>query len=131
MEELEGLAEGSGVPFETIFVQNLSEEFDDAVPTTFTLGNQHGAKTLRCSDIVLVGGPSELRVVAHNEDSGVADVNHTAIIRARIGNQPRFVAFTYLGDLPTGAFGANANGIAFTLNCTHAFSEVVLAMLKY
>lgn len=56
-------------------------------------------------------------VVAHNEDSGAEDVNHTAIVTASIGSSPTFVAYTYLGDLPSGAFGFNANGIAFTLNC--------------
>ncbi|KAJ0396201.1 hypothetical protein P43SY_001908 [Pythium insidiosum] len=117
MKELRGIAEGSGVPFETIFVQNLSEEFDDAVPADFTLGvGRSRLKTLRCSDVVLVGGPDALRVVAHNEDSGAADLNHTAIITAKIGASPRFVAYTYLGDLPTGAFGFNDQGIGFTLN---------------
>ncbi|GLD92396.1 hypothetical protein PINS_up000929 [Pythium insidiosum] len=117
VKELRGIAQGSGVPFETIFVQNLSEEFDDAVPADFTLGvGQSHLKTLRCSDVVLVGGPDALRIVAHNEDSGASDLNHTAIVTAKIGSSPRFVAYTYLGDLPTGAFGFNDKGIGFTLN---------------
>jgi hypothetical protein len=118
MEELRGLAEGSGLPFETVFVMNLSEEFDDAVPADVALGSPAARhKTLRCSDIVLVGGPEQLRVVAHNEDADVSDVNHAAIVTATIGDRPTFVAFTYLGDLPSGAFGYNARGVAFTLNC--------------
>lgn len=27
-----------------------------------------------------------------------------------------FIAFNYIGDIPTGAFGFNSNGIAFSLN---------------
>lgn len=120
MDELRGIAEGSGLPFETVFVMNLSEEFDDIVPKDFTLGagsRRAHQKTLRCSDIVLVGGPQQLHVVAHNEDGDVADMNHTAVITAKIGDAPRFVAYTYLGDLPSGAFGFNSKGVAFTLNC--------------
>lgn len=119
VDELRGIAEGSGVPFETVFVMNLSEEFDDIVPKDFTRGagsRRAHEKTLRCSDIVLVGGPQQLRAVAHNEDGDVADMNHTAIITAKVGTRPQFVAYTYLGDLPSGAFGFNDKGVAFTLN---------------
>ncbi len=126
MVELRGLAEGSGVPFETIFVMNLSEEFDDFVPQSFTLGAGSRLvyqKTLRCSDIVLVGGKEQLRVVAHNEDGTAADLNHTAIVIAKIGDSPQFAAYTYLGDLPSGAFGYNDKGIAFTLHCESRWSR--------
>lgn len=99
---------------QTIFLLNLVEEFEDSIPATFkpSAARRH---TLRCSDIVLTG--PRTRVVAHNEDSGAEDVNHTAIVTAKIGSNPKFVAYTYLGDLPSGAFGFNANGVAFTLNC--------------
>ncbi|KAE9075954.1 hypothetical protein PF010_g24096 [Phytophthora fragariae] len=91
MEELEGVAEGSGVPFEVIFIENIVENS----PIRFLPG---------------------VHVVAHNEDSGEVDVNRTAIVIAKIGDEPKFVAYTYLGDLPSGAFGFNENGVAFTLN---------------
>ncbi|RHY91142.1 hypothetical protein DYB37_000776 [Aphanomyces astaci] len=45
-----------------------------------------------------------------------SDVNRTALITAKIKNNPWFTAFTYLGDLPTGAFGANQHGVAFSMN---------------
>ncbi|TYZ65765.1 hypothetical protein PybrP1_012634 [[Pythium] brassicae (nom. inval.)] len=116
VDELRGIAEGSAVPFETIFLLNLVEEFEDSIPATFKPEAPAAARrhTLRCSDIVLTG--PRTRVVAHNEDSGAEDVNHTAIVTAKIGGNPKFVAYTYLGDLPSGAFGFNANGVAFTLN---------------
>lgn len=149
VDELRGIAEASGVPFEvlsrslhhvqvafirlvltarshtlsfrrycvalqTIFLMNLIEEFEDSIPSTFKahIARRH---TLRCSDIVLTA--PHLRAVVHNEDGGAGDVNRTAIITAKIGRNPKFVAYTYLGDLPSGAFGFNENGVAFTLNC--------------
>lgn len=117
VEELEGIAEGSDVPFETIFIENIVEEFSNSFPPSFQNGNfptELRHLILRCSDIVLTS--SEMHVVAHNEDCGAVDVNRTAIVIAKIGDEAKFVAYTYLGDLPSGAFGFNENGVAFTLN---------------
>lgn len=138
MAELQGIADGSGLPFEvggrvdffvrivmmsnfaaqTVFIENLSEEFENSIPSSFNVAAVSASErepTLRCSDIVLVS--PTVRVVAHNEDSGAQDVNRTAIVTAKIGNDPKFVAYTYMGDLPSGAFGFNSAGVAFTLNC--------------
>ncbi|KAH7460817.1 uncharacterized protein KRP23_14523 [Phytophthora ramorum] len=117
VEELEGMAEGSDVPFETIFVENIVEEFSNSVPPSFQreiFAAQERHPVLRCSDIVLTS--QDVHVVAHNEDSGEMDVNRTAVVIARIAGEPKFVAYTYLGDLPSGAFGFNENGVAFSLN---------------
>jgi hypothetical protein len=92
----------------------LSEEYGDAIPSTFE--PIFAMKTLKCSDIVLYG--EKTHMVVHNEDSSFSDVNHTALVIAKIGHTPRFVGYTYLGDLPTGAIGYNDHGIGFTLNCT-------------
>eukprot|EP00644_Phytophthora_capsici_P014697 jgi/Phyca11/20989/fgenesh1_pg.PHYCAscaffold_78_\ len=43
------------------------------------------------------------------------------------GNDPKFVAYTYLGDLPSGAFGFNEHGVAFTLNFVQP-SEIFVEM---
>ncbi|KAG2775381.1 hypothetical protein PC129_g14300 [Phytophthora cactorum] len=117
VEELEGVAEGSDVSFETIFIENIVEEFSNSIPPSFqsdVFSTEARHPVLRCSDIVL--SSSEMHVVAHNEDSGEVDVNRTAIVIAKIADEPKFVAYTYLGDLPSGAFGFNQNGVAFTLN---------------
>ena len=44
------------------------------------------------------------------------NVNTTVIIDASFGGKYRFVAYTYLGDLATYAFGFNNHGIGFTIN---------------
>ncbi|CAK4659369.1 unnamed protein product [Aphanomyces euteiches] len=109
VEELQGIAAGSGVPFETLFLMNIVEEYSNSLPQPSTFQKQ-----MHCSDLTL--HTADLCVVGHNEDSGFADVNHTAIVTAKIGGNPWFTAYTYLGDLPTGAFGANEHGIAFSMN---------------
>uniref|UniRef100_K3WCK1 Peptidase C45 hydrolase domain-containing protein n=1 Tax=Globisporangium ultimum (strain ATCC 200006 / CBS 805.95 / DAOM BR144) TaxID=431595 RepID=K3WCK1_GLOUD len=117
VEELQGMAQGSNLPFETLFLTNIIEEYEDSIPASFHAESVSAAvrrPVLRCSDIVLTS--TRLRAVAHNEDGGRNDLNRTAIITARIGSSPKFVAYTYLGDLPSGAFGFNEHGVAFTLN---------------
>ncbi|GMF13618.1 unnamed protein product [Phytophthora lilii] len=117
VEELEGVADGSDVPFETIFIENIVEEFSNSIPPSFQSGvfpAEERHPVLRCSDIVLTS--EKMHVVAHNEDSAEVDVNRTAIVTAQITNEPKFVAYTYIGDLPSGAFGFNEKGVAFTLN---------------
>ncbi|ETW08522.1 hypothetical protein H310_01085 [Aphanomyces invadans] len=109
VEELEGISAGSGEPFSTLFLINLIEEFGQSIPRPNAFQCQ-----LHCSDLVL--HTSNLCVVGHNEDSGAGDVNHTALVTAKIKGEPWFTAYTYLGDLPTGAFGANEHGVAFSLN---------------
>lgn len=114
---MEGIADGSDVPFETIFIENIVEEFSNSIPPSFQRNlfpDEARHPVLKCSDIVLTGEATH--VVAHNEDSGEVDVNRTAIVIAKIADEPKFVAYTYLGDLPSGAFGFNEHGVAFTLN---------------
>ncbi|KAF1793375.1 Peptidase C45 [Phytophthora cactorum] len=95
VEELEGVAEGSDVSFETIFIENIVEEFSNSIPPSFqsdVFPTEARHPVLRCSDIVL--SSSEMHVVAHNEDSGEVDVNRTAIVIAKIAGEPKFVAYT-------------------------------------
>ncbi|KAG6958742.1 hypothetical protein JG688_00010374 [Phytophthora aleatoria] len=132
VEELEGVAEGSDVSFETIFIENIVEEFSNSIPPSFqsdVFPTEARHPVLRCSDIVL--SSSEMHVVAHNEDSGEVDVNRTAIVIAKIADEPKFVAYTYLGDLPSGAFGFNQNGVAFTLNSKRVWNIEVASFNRH
>ena len=51
MEELHGLADGAGVPFEHAFMTTLNEEFSDWVSEEFRF-----EPTESCSDIILNEG---------------------------------------------------------------------------
>jgi hypothetical protein len=56
VEELEGIAEGSDVSFETIFLENIVEEFSNSVPPSFqseVFAEEERHPVLRCLDIVL------------------------------------------------------------------------------
>lgn len=79
-----------------------------------SLANPHGRRAVdACSDYQLC--TPERCLVAHNDDNDFSLLNHTALITATFG-AIRFTGFTYLGDLTTGAFGFNNQGVAVSLN---------------
>jgi len=124
LKELEGIAEGAGIPFQWILVGQLQEEFLHQLNLTHSevmppshgsrLGGNRGVAD-HCSDYMLCS-PSQC-VDGHNEDGPVSNVNRTFMVDAQLGGpENRFQAFVDMGELPTGAFGWNARGIGFSLN---------------
>ena len=114
--ELQGIADGSQVPFETLFINQMSEEFSYFYKPSVNEAFQHNPQ--RCSDLAWISKEGRAYLV-HNEDSGGGDMNHTALISAPqgVGSQGvPFTTYTYLGNTPTGAFGWNANDLLFTMN---------------
>ncbi len=126
VRELEGMASASGVPFGHLFLMQMKEEFTYFVPNDGAggaRGRRHPAVSRhnpeRCSDLLWAGDEhGHTTYLAHNEDSGADDLNHTALISAPQGvaGGPAFTAFTYLGNTPTGAFGWNEHRLLFTMN---------------
>jgi hypothetical protein len=117
VEELQGISAGAGVSFHIIFVQNIAEEYNYYVPTEGYPPLVH--QTLHCSDYLIYS--SELFVDIHNEDYSEWSLNTTALVQAVFMDSEavvvsNFTGYTYAGDLPTGAFGFNSNGIVFSLN---------------
>mmetsp|Transcript_24300 Transcript_24300/g.39031 ORF Transcript_24300/g.39031 Transcript_24300/m.39031 type:complete len:323 (-) Transcript_24300:115-1083(-) len=106
VEELRGIANGSQIAFETIFINNLFEEFSAAMPDGKDRGGIDG-----CSDYVVCEKTSGPCLIGHNEDNDLRDVGHAFVLETR-----NFIAYTYMGDLPSGAFGFNSHGVGFTLN---------------
>jgi len=95
LEELRGVAAGSGVDEFSIFKLNMQEE-TRAAP----------AKADGCSDYT---APP---VVGHNEDNRASEKNKTFLAEVAFDGE-WFSALTYAGELPTAGFGWNAH-VAFT-----------------
>ena len=111
--ELRGMSDGSGEPFETIFLQNIVLEFSDCASDK----SEPPIIGLSCTDFMMCPPAPAACAVAHNEDNDVTDLNRTALVTARVGNGgPTWNAYTYLGELPSGAFAYNDAGFGFTLN---------------
>jgi isopenicillin-N N-acyltransferase like protein len=106
--ELRGMAEGSGVPFETLFVLNAGAEL------TQSLGR------FECTvvGITASGTADEHVLLAHNEDATAGWGDLTYVIKAQPDEAPAFVAFTYAGLLLHQ--GVNAAGLGSVGNALYA-----------
>ena len=109
-EELKGIASGTGLEFHVVFAMNLIQELKIMI-------NEQSAHKLayddQCSDYAVQNTTTAF--ITHNEDSGLNDIDHTFLAKVSFGDK-RFIAYTYCGDLPTGAFGFVPKEFAFTLN---------------
>lgn len=105
IDELEGMAEGAGVPFEKLFVINLRGEYRRYAGD----GDEGG-----CSTFSRVS--PDTAVFGHNEDGLALYRGQTYLVRARPQDKPVFAAFCYPGFLPGNAFGFNDAGICFAAN---------------
>jgi hypothetical protein len=124
VQEMEGMAEAAGVPFETLFIVALKQEWSGilyrAEKNNTHLLDDVGISKLsdHCSDYAMCS--PQRCVGAHNEDGPDYDVNNTFVLDAQLGDT-RFRAFVYMGSLPTSAFAVNSHGIGFSLNFVHSW----------
>ena len=108
VEELGGMAEGSGVPLETLFALNASAELNQA------LGN------FECTVVgITPAGTADGHVlVGHNEDATAGWGDYAYVVKAEPRGAPAFAAFTYAGLLLHQ--GVNAAGLASVGNALYA-----------
>ncbi|MGH9174568.1 MAG: C45 family autoproteolytic acyltransferase/hydrolase, partial [Vicinamibacterales bacterium] len=99
VEELRGMAEGSDVPFETLFSMNALQETrflagrDAASPAP---DDDDGCTSLAASGAATANGHV---LLAHNEDAGTIRQAFPYVVRARPTGRPAFVGFAYSGLL--------------------------------
>jgi isopenicillin-N N-acyltransferase-like protein len=111
VEELEGVAEATGLPFKEIFLAVCEELWEPAAW-------QAGMPTLTrgCTDMAARGQATVdgATLVAHNNDLPAEAEDHLVIIKARAVGEPEFLAVS-AGGLGFSA-GFNAAGISMTGN---------------
>ena len=106
--ELRGMAEGSGVPFETLFVLNAGAELTQSL----------GRFECTVAGITAAGTADGHVLLAHNEDATAGWGDLTYVIKAEPDEAPAFVAFTYAGLLLHQ--GVNAAGLGSVGNALYA-----------
>ena len=138
VEELQGVADGSGIAFNDVWMLNTLDELGTYISTYNVSSNgvrgeaNTGGSSLlveHCTDILTNSALSP--AWGHNEDGDVHDrlsnyfVNAT-IFEADAEGHPtavvaeRFVSFTYAGSLAGDAYGWNHHGIALSQNAVFA-----------
>ena len=128
IDEIQGMADGANVTFAELFVINTKLALTYFAPASLRgqFGGGHGVD--QCTDYFLRRDEhgANVTMLAHNEDADDGDAGHTFIAHVRFrGDEPSWSAFVYAGALPTGGFGWNSNGLAFTLNYVAPLSGVV------
>lgn len=125
VEELEGLAEGAGVPFPELFLLNCGEEFlceagpaDPAAGVADpggTAAGRTGPPRDRCTNVSIVGGGC---VLGHNEDWVPDDAGRNVLFRLRVESGPTLLGMTAAGYLP--ATGCSSYGLAVGANTLYS-----------
>ncbi|GGE05200.1 peptidase C45 [Aureimonas endophytica] len=98
--ELEGLAEGLGLPFAEVFAWNCRGDISAMAPDGCTT--------------VQVPGPRI--TIAHNEDGDPGFRGACALLRTRPAEGIGFTAFVYPGSIPGHTFAATDAGLVQTVN---------------
>eukprot|EP00947_MAST-08B_sp_MAST-8B-sp1_P000225 g225.t1 len=120
VDEVRGLAVGSGQPFKKLVLLNL-------LPELLNEANMTGAsvRALKgCSDFHLMSHqqgstPSGVQAWGHNEDGKLSAADLNYFVHAKItdpGHAAEYKAFTYAGALSGWAWGWNAQGVALSVN---------------
>ena len=108
VEEMTGIAEGAGVPFDDVAVINALE--------AVTMDALHLSK---CTSLAVNGTRTSNRhvLLAHNEDWLPEDEPDVYLIHATPVSEPPYLAMTYGALLPN--IGFNAHGIAQSCDSVH------------
>ena len=117
VRELEGVAEGAGVPLDSIWVATLINELEILKPS----GSRDGSRDGHCSDLfaVAAGGYAEGYAHGHNEDwpGPIIDYFYYVAYTAAPGADFESCAgFVYPGGLVGWAASWNSHGIFLTQN---------------
>jgi isopenicillin-N N-acyltransferase-like protein len=122
VDELEGLAEGSGVPFSRLLVLNCGEEFTAEEPSLGSEGlpRSSDGRSPRsgdhCTAVAVVAGGRH--VVGHNMDWYVIDATNNVLFDLKISDGTRVMGLAgapYLLML-----GMNNHGVASMSNSVHS-----------
>lgn len=127
VEELAGMAEGSGQPFEKLLVPNCAEEFTcptDADEAGSPHGGQHrlgdepGQVTAAhfCTAVAVMRG--DRRLVGHNMDWYVVDADKNVLFDLTTPDGTRIVTLAGVPYLPI--LGMNSHGLAYVGNSVYS-----------
>ncbi len=105
VEELDGVAQGAGVPFRDIYALNYIELLEVDAP--------YSRKSETCSTVVAPRRGHYL--VGHNED-WTAGQNDVYLLRARYPTGGGFMCLAYYGYLPGMSVGVNSHGMFHAIN---------------
>ncbi len=111
VEELEGIAEGAGAPFDQIWLAMCEELWEQEAWRAGAQGLRRG-----CTDMAARGSATSdgHTLLAHTNDLSADDESTLVILKIQVGNEPEIIAIS-VGGVGISA-GFNAAGIALSGN---------------
>lgn len=115
VRELEGMAEGAGIDFATLFLWNCRGDLYASKDTTSAVAEARagGCTTVMIPGDAAAGAPL---VIAHNEDGAPEFADCRFWLRASPDQGRSFESYLYPGMLPGHAFAVNDAGLVQTIN---------------
>ena len=108
IEELEGMADGSGFPFKSFFIASSFSEY------LHLLGMKDDPGVTGCSNVSFVHEGTLF--LAHNEDGNYTMKDQMFIVKAHPTGKPSFISFCYPGMVMGVAPSMNDKGIFYSGN---------------
>ena len=105
VREIEGIADGAGIGFETAFLWNCR---GDLPPGGHRTPRAAGAG---CTTVMIPPRGARPGIIAHNEDDEPELYRHCRVVDVRPDGAPGFVSFYSPGLLPGHAFAVNRAGL--------------------
>ena len=109
VRELEGIADGADVPFDTLFLWNCLGDLP--IPGDRPRGDCGGSTTL-----LIPPSGTQPAVIAHNQDAGAQFHGLCHIADVRPDDAPGFVSFYVPGLLPGHTFAVNRAGLVHVVD---------------
>ena len=110
VREIEGIADGAGIAFETVFLWNCRGDFPESG------GRNRGASAAGCTTVAIPCSGDGVAVIAHNEDDEPEYHGHCRIVDVQPDDAPGFVSFYSPGLIPGHTFAVNRAGLVQTIN---------------
>ena len=119
VREIEGIADGAGIAFDTVFLWNCRGD----LPGGGDPARRAGAAG--CTTFMMPARGARRGLIAHNEDDDPMLHGHCRIVDVRPDDGPGFVSFYSPGLLPGHAFAVNRAGLVQTVDDVGAEDQAV------
>ncbi|RVC91532.1 peptidase C45, partial [Mesorhizobium sp. M2A.F.Ca.ET.029.05.1.1] len=113
VREIEGIAEGAGQHFETVFLWNCRGDLrlpEHVSPVTKAIA------AAGCTTLLIPAEGDAPAVIAHNEDGAAEFLGACSWVEVEPDESPAWSSFMYPGMLPGHTFGLNEAGVVQTVN---------------
>ena len=110
VREIEGIADGAGVAFETVFLWNCRGDLPESGAA------RRRGSAAGCTTVVVPQREGRPALIAHNEDGEPELHGHCRIVDVRPDDGPGFVSFCSPGLIPGHTFAVNRAGLVHTVN---------------